>query len=156
MNVWFDKVTADENDFGPVIEAIIYFESEATEAKKEVRLHGSVARASQMIPGIVEHRYSQLQEIEAILKYLEIRHAKVKGDAYRMYLTAYNRVLTSRDADKFADGDKDVIEMMTLINRVAYVRNLYLGIMKGLDSKQFQINNLVKLRVSGFEDFELS
>jgi len=35
------------------------------------------------------------------------------------------------------------------------VRNKYLGLMKAIDSKQFQINNIVKLRVAGMEDTTL-
>lgn len=155
MTVWFDKIVADDADFTPVFEAIVYFELEAADAKKDVFLKGSVAGASQRLPGIVEHRFNQLQEVEAILKHLEIKHNKARSEAFVRFLTAYNRVLSSSDANKFADTDKDVIELLTIINRVAYVRNLYLGIMKGLDAKQWQIGNLVRLRCAGFEDYEV-
>jgi hypothetical protein len=63
--------------------------------------------------------------------------------------------LTSRDAEKYVDGDKDVVEWQLLINEFAMVRNKYLGLMKAVDSKQFQINNIVKLRVAGMEDTTL-
>jgi hypothetical protein len=45
--------------------------------------------------------------------------------------------------------------MEHLVNEFALVRNKWLGVMKGLEAKQFQINNLVKLHVAGMEDLHL-
>jgi len=35
------------------------------------------------------------------------------------------------------------------------LRNKWLGVLKGLDQKQWQITNVVKLRVAGMEDASL-
>ena len=43
----------------------------------------------------------------------------------------------------------------TLINEVALLRNKWLGIMKGLDAKQWQLGHIVKLRTAGMEDVSL-
>ena len=43
----------------------------------------------------------------------------------------------------------------TIINEVALLRNKWLGVMKGIDSKQWQLSNLVKLKVAGMEDFSI-
>ncbi len=64
----------------------------------------------------------------------------------------YNRALSSRDAEKYVDGDSDVVDMAKTINDFALIRNQWLGITKGLDQKQWQITNIVKLRVAGMED----
>ena len=50
------------------------------------------------------------------------------------------------------DGETDVINMEKIINDFALMRNQWLGITKGLDQKQWQITNIVKLRVAGMED----
>ena len=63
--------------------------------------------------------------------------------------------MTSRDVEKYIDGEDDVISMAQLVNEFALLRNKFLGLMKALDSKQFQINNIVKLRVAGLDDAEL-
>jgi hypothetical protein len=44
------------------------------------------------------------------------------------------------------------MEMDMLINIVSNIRNRYLGIMKGLENKAFQINNITKLKCQGLED----
>ena len=59
-------------DINKIPEAIQHFESELTAARAETKLKGNVERAAAELPGIVEHRFNQLQEIEAILNYLNI------------------------------------------------------------------------------------
>lgn len=154
MSLWYSKVTANENDFSPLVDAIVYFEHELEEARTEVKLKGSVEKASARLSGIMTHRFGQLQEVEAILRYLEIRLSKVKGAAFKKFLEGYQKVLSSRDAEKYAEADDKVIELALLINQTALVRNQYLAIMKGLDAKSFQIHNLVKLKTAGMEDYE--
>jgi hypothetical protein len=118
----------------------------------ETSIKGNLESNSRLIPGIVEHRFNQLQEIEAILEWLNIQLRKKRSEVFRKYTENYNRALTSRDAEKYVDGDAEVVEWHLLINEFAMVRNKYLGLMKAIDSKQFQINNITKLRVAGMED----
>ena len=58
---WYPEVARDVRK----PEAIKFFESELQDARLEVKLKGSVEKQDSM-PGIVEHRFNQLQEIEAI------------------------------------------------------------------------------------------
>jgi hypothetical protein len=104
------------------------------------------------MPGIVEYRFNQLQEVEAILEWLNIQLRKKRSEMFRKYTENYNRALTSRDAERYVDGDPEVVEWQLLINEFAMVRNKYLGLMKAIDAKQYQINNITKLRVAGMED----
>ncbi len=60
--------------------------------------------------------------------------------------------MSSRDAEKYADGEQEVVEYEEIVNEVALVRNQYLGIIKALESKNWTLSNIVKLRVSGLED----
>ena len=74
---------------------------------------------------------------------------------FQKYLEAYNRALTSRDAEKYVDGEDEVVDYEVLINEVALLRNNYLGIMKGLEVKQWRIGDIVKLRTAGMEDITI-
>jgi len=150
--MWFGKVKAD---LAEIPNALDWFENEYTQAKLEVRINGSVEKQSRDLPGIVEHRFAQLQELEAILEHFNIQLNKVRTKSFRQYLEAYNRALTSRDAEKFADGEEDVIMYQELVNEVALMRNKWQGIIKTLDIKGFQINNVIRLKVAGQEDFRL-
>ena len=104
------------------------------------------------MPGIVEQRYCQLQEIEAILEYLNIEQRRLRSQFFKKYLENYPRALSSRDVEKYVDGEADVVDMEKIINEFALLRNQWLGIIKGIDQKQWQITNIVKLRTAGLED----
>ena len=54
--------------------------------------------------------------------------------------------------EKYVDGEDEVIDFETIINEVALLRNRWLGILKGLDSKQWQMGHIVRLRTAGMED----
>jgi len=107
------------------------------------------------MPGVVEQRFGQLQEIEAILEYLNIELRRLKSQHFRKYLENYQRALSSRDCEKFVEGEDDVVDFEKIINEFALLRNKWLGITKALDQKQWQITNIVKLRVAGMEDATL-
>ena len=149
---WYTKVSQDVSN---IPDAVTYFESELVTARQEVRLVGNVEKAAASMPGIVEHRFSQLQEIEAILEYLNIELRRLKSSHFRKYLENYARALSSRDCEKYVDGEADVVDMEKIINEFALLRNKWLGITKALDQKQWQITNVVKLRVAGMEDATL-
>ena len=149
MTNWYNEVSRSLDN---IPDAITYFDSELQIAKKEIKIFGNLEKASASLPGIVEHRFGQLQQIEAILEYLHIEIRRERSKQFKKYLENYNRALSSRDAEKYVDGETDVINMEKIINDFALMRNQWLGITKGLDQKQWQITNIVKLRVAGMED----
>lgn len=146
---WYTKVA---NNISNIPDAVAFFEHELEDARKEVKLYGNIEKASASMPGLVEHRFHQLQEIEAILQYLNIELRRLRSQHFRKYLENYQRALTSRDVEKYVDGEADVVDFEKIINEFALLRNKWLGITKGLDQKQWQITNIVKLRVAGMED----
>jgi hypothetical protein len=149
---WYTKVAKDISNRP---DAVLHFESELDNARYEVKLTGNIEKAAAAMPGIVEQRYSQLQEIEAILEYLNIELRRLKSSHFRKYLENYARALSSRDVEKYVEGESDVVDMEKIINEFALLRNKWLGITKALDQKQWQITNVVKLRVAGMEDATL-
>lgn len=149
MSLWYSKVS---RDIGHLPACIDFYYNELDSAKKEVKLYGNVEKAATALPGIVEHRFNQLQEIEAVLEYLNIELRRVRSKCFKKYLENYQRALSSRDVEKYVDGEADVIDMEKIINEFALLRNQWLGIIKGIDQKQWQITNVVKLRTAGLED----
>jgi len=122
--MWYSRVVGD---LSLLPDFVAYYEHELDAAKKDCRIGGIVEKNITALPGITEHRFNQLQEIEA----------------------------TSRDAEKYVDGEDEVIDMETLINEIALLRNRWLGIMKGLDTKQWQMGHVVRLRTAGMEDIQV-
>jgi len=147
--MWYNQVVAD---LSKIPDFIDYYEGEIMQAKNETYIRGNVEKSLTNLPGITEHRFNQLQEIEAVLEYLNIQLRKIRRKHFQKYLETYARALTSRDAEKYVDGEDEVIDFETIINEVALLRNRWLGIMKGLESKNFMLGHVVRLRTAGMED----
>ncbi len=147
--MWYNRIVAD---LSLIPDFISHYEAEMVLAKKDCAIGGLVERNLKELPGTTEHRFYQLQEIEAVLNYLNIQLRKIRRKHFQKYLEGYARALTSRDAEKYVDGEDEVIDYETIINEVALLRNRWLGIMKGLETKQWQMGHIVKLRTAGMED----
>ena len=150
--MWYSKVVAS---LGNIPDFIAYYEQELEDAKRDVRIGGLVEKNITALPGITEHRFNQLQEIEAVLNHLNIQLRKIRRKHFQKYLEGYARALTSRDAEKYVDGEDEVIDFETIINEVALLRNRYLGILKAMESKNFMLGHIVRLRAAGMEDIQV-
>lgn len=149
---WYTRIT---QDLSVIPDFITHYENELLSAKNDVRVTGKVEKNIANLPGVTEFRFNQLQEIEAVLNYLNVQLRKIRRKHFQKYLEAYNRALTSRDAEKYVDGEDEVIDFETIINEVALLRNRWLGIMKGLEAKQWQMGHIVRLRTAGMEDITI-
>jgi len=150
--MWYNRVVQDITN---IPDFIAYYERELEQARTECQIRGSVERSISQLPGITEHRFNQLQEIEAVLNYLNIQLRKIRRKWFVKYLENYNRALSSRDAEKYVDGEDEVVDYEAIINEVALIRNKYLGILKGLESKNFMQGHLVRLKTAGMEDYSV-
>lgn len=151
--MWYNRIVADLGEIPAFIE---YYERELIGARADCKINGLIERNLSQLPAITEIRFNQLQEIEAVLNYLNIQLRKIRRKHFQKYLEGYARALTSRDAEKYTDGENEVIDYETLINSVALIRNQYLGALKGLESKNFMLGHLVRLKSAGMEDFTVS
>jgi hypothetical protein len=150
--MWYSKVTCSLSN---IPDFIAHYEAELEQAKRDCKIGGLVERNIKELPGLTEHRFNQLQEIEAVLNYLNIQLRKIRRKHFQKYLESYARALSSRDAEKYVDGEDEVIDFETIINEVALLRNKFLGVMKGFDSKNFMMGHIVRLRTAGMEDISV-
>jgi hypothetical protein len=155
LNQWYNKISLNGDDLSPLIDCLHYFEGEYHQAQKELKISGMLSREGAELPGLLAYRYGQLQELEALLQHLTIKLKAIRGKVFKRYFEAYNKALTAREADKYTDADRDVTDLEHLINRVALTRNQFLGIVKGLETKHWQLTSIVKLKIAGMEDTEM-
>ena len=94
---WYSEIAKSINN---IPHAMAHYEKELQNAKQECKIHGNIEKLAAAMPGIVEVRYNQLQEIEAILEYLNIELRKIKSQHFIKYFEKYNKTLTSRECDK--------------------------------------------------------
>lgn len=151
--MWYNKVVADIDN---LLDCLDYFDKQIEQAKFECKIKGNLEKQIAQLPGILEYRFNQLQEVEAILEFMNIQYNKEYRRHYRLYLENYNKALSSRDAEKYASAEPEVTDLEELKNTVALVRNKYLGIMKGIEAKNFMLGHITRLRAAGLEDVTLS
>ncbi len=149
---WYSRITAD---LSVIPDFLTHYEHELVSARADVKVYGNVEKNIANLPGVTEFRFNQLQEIEAVLNYLNIKLRQIRRKHFQKYLENYNRALTSRDAEKYVDGEQEVIDFEVLINEVALLRNKWLGILKGIESKNFMLGHVVRLRSAGMEDISI-
>ena len=80
--MWYSKVTSDLSN---IPDFISHYEKELEQARHEVRIGGLVEKNITALPGITEHRFNQLQEIEAVLNYLNIQLRKIRKKHFQKY-----------------------------------------------------------------------
>jgi uncharacterized protein YfdQ (DUF2303 family) len=153
MSNWYTRVS---QDISAIPDFIAHYEDELKQANRDISITGVVEKNMSALPGITAYRFNQLQEIEAVLNFLNIQLRKLRRKYFQKYLEHYARALTSRDAEKYVDGEDEVIDYETIINEVALLRNRWLGIMKALESKNFMLGHMVRLKTAGMEDFAVA
>ena len=75
MANWYSLVTQNLANLPDFID---HYTAELLQAKHEVHIKGSVEKNLAGLPGITEHRFNQLQEIEAILGHLNAQLRKIR------------------------------------------------------------------------------
>lgn len=150
---WYSRITQDLSVLPDFITA---FETELANARYAVKVSGNVEKNIAALPGLTEEYFAKLQTVEAVLNFLNIKLRQIRRKHFQKYLEGYAKALSSRDAEKYADGESEVIDFEILINEVALLRNEWLGVIKGLDSKQWQLGNIVKLRCAGLDDITVN
>ena len=117
---WYSRIT---QDLSVLPDFISHYENEIISAKADVKVYGNVEKNIAALPGITEYRFNQLQEVEAVLNFLNIQLRQIRRKHFQKYLEGYARALTSRDAEKYVDGEQEVIDFEVIINDVALMRN---------------------------------
>lgn len=113
---------------------------------------GRIEAVASRLPGIAADSYATLQDLEIILQHITNMEDKRLMEKAKYYSENYQRTLSDRMAEKYADVHDTVYEIRQIRFRVAGVRNQFLAISKGLEYMHFQISNVVKLRCAGLDD----
>lgn len=148
MSKYLQMIKDDANNLSKVLE---YFNNEYEEARQDLKVKGNLMQESSKLSSIIEYRYSQLQELEAIIGYFDIKLKGIKSSLYQKMMTTSSRMLSSTDIKQYIDGDKNVIDIQMIINDITLVRNKFVGLTKGFETKNFMISNIVKLQIAGLD-----
>lgn len=150
---YYQLVKKDEKNLPAVLE---YFNNQYEEAKNDIKIKGILIDNISIISSNYEKRFSQLQEIEAILAHFENKMKRLKGSIYQKLMETSQRALSANDIKNYIDGDERVCSLQSILNEIALTRNLYISLSKGFESMNYQLNNLTKLYAAGCEGVIIS
>ena len=117
---YFQLIKKDETKLEEVLN---YFNDEYELAREEIKIKGRLNKCIAELPSLFEIRFSQLQELEAILAYFNNKLNGLRGSIYRQLQEHSKRQLNSTDIKQYVDSDEKVLAMQTIINEIALVRN---------------------------------
>lgn len=150
---WYRKISADPNDLSPIPDAVEWFQEEYEEARKELKIKGErIDQVAASIPGLIEYRFAQLQELETVLKYLEEVEKRKLVEKTKWFMENYPRAISESVAKQYAAADQEVFDIARVKFEVATVRNNFLALFKGIEAMHYQIKNIVDLRKAGLDD----
>lgn len=150
---WYRKISADPNDLSPIPDAVEWFQEEYEEARKELQIKGQrIDAVAATIPGLIEYRFAQLQELETILKYLEEIEKRKLVEKTKWIMENYPRAISETVAKQYAQAEQEVFDIACVKFEVATVRNNFLALFKGIEAMHYQIKNIVDLRKAGLDD----
>ena len=149
---YFQAIKQNEN---ALPEALEYFNKEYEDARKEVKVEGSLVKCVSELSSRFENRLFQLQELEAILKHFEIKLSQMKSDCYKKYLEHYQRALSSSDIKIYIEGQPEIVAIQQIINEIALIRNKYVSLSKAFETENFQLSNLSRLYAAGCDGVQL-
>ena len=105
-----------------------YFEEEYEKAREEVKIKGNLQRCISELSSLYEMRFAQLQELEAIMEFFDIKLKGIRSSLYQKLMNNSQRALTSNDIKQYIDGDKNIIDLQLIINDIALVRNKFISL----------------------------
>lgn len=149
---YFKLIKKDETKLEDVLN---HFNEEYEIAREEIKIKGKLNRCIAELPSLFEIRFSQLQELEAILAYFTNKLNGLRGSIYRQLQEHSKRQLNSTDIKQYVDSDEKVLAMQTIINEIALVRNKFISLSKGFETKNWQLSNLTKLQCAGLDDIQI-
>lgn len=145
-----------KKDESKLTEVLSYFNSEYEEARGELKISGKLERCISEISAHFDYRYSQLQELEAILEHFNIKLKSIKSKKYQQLINTSARALSQSDLRQYIEGDEQVVAVQTVINEIALVRNKFISLSKGFETMNWQLSNLTKLYAAGLDDIRIN
>lgn len=153
MSGWLRKVTADPTDLAPLVDALAHFDKEHEDGLRDLNMTDKLIWAeSKKLPSLMAWRYAQYREIESIFDFLELQIRKMVKDHMQTLFKSYNKALSDRLAEKWAEVEQDVVDLRCIQIEFKLMMEKFAGLTKGMEYLHFQIGNLVKLREAGMED----
>ena len=132
-----------------------YYDKQYEEFLPSFKLSGSIVELSVRIPGLLEHCRSCISDVNAVYRFIETLYDSAKAAAYKKYNESYNKGLSETAKNQYASNEKGVVDIKIKLTDIKLVQNKLEGIADGLETMNYMLSNVVKLKVAGIDMAEI-
>lgn len=144
-----------KHDSDKVDDFVTDYKKKLNECQKDLTIDGNLIQLCKDMPVIVDKVFSLFQDANTILKIIEIELDRARSHHFRTYMNGSNRTYSSRDIEKFIDGEPDVVDLAYKHAQVAQIADKFAGVSKAVAAKEFQLSNITRLKVAGLDDADI-
>lgn len=152
MQFWYNIIKKDITKLQDFIDT---YDKEYEEFLPCFKLSGNLSELSVRIPGLIEHCQSCIDDISSVYRFIETLYDSAKAAAYKKYNESYNKGLSETAKNQYASNEKGVVDIKIKLTDIKFVQNKFEGVAKGLESMNYMVSNLVKLKIAGVDMAEI-
>lgn len=149
---WFGEIKKDENKLP---QALDYFMKKYEEFLPKLAIGGSLSREEAELPYLNSICQEDWATLDAIMEHYNIKLRAARSKYYKKYLETYARQLSSNDVKNYVEGEQEIVAFQAIINEINLVKNKFVGLSKGLESKNWQLSNITKIKSLGLDLVEI-
>jgi hypothetical protein len=155
------KTSIDSGDFAEFLNALAYYDRMLEEGQEYLDRTSGTQRITNPVllvelagrnPGMQSQYFQLAQEADGLKEYILDHANAAKVRHLKRYKEAYNRDLSDRVAEKYAEGERDYLMLRELAGEAKLRAEKIVGFTKGLEQLHYQIGHNIKMRELGIED----
>ena len=150
---FFGRLRRDLNDLTPLVEMIEHYETELVAVHQLLKVDGiRLVRVGRELPGWHSYRAAQLDEIESVIKLIEVK-IEVETQTHRKkYLEGYAKTLNASTAEKYAEAENSVVDLVLLRIELEHLRGRFAAGVKGMENLRYWLKTQADLGMKQMED----
>lgn len=155
------KISIENETYDDFFKALAYYDRHAEDGQRFLNSldyesphykETLIVDVQRKLPGLMHMCWELTQEADAIRVFLERRAHVVKMEKFKQLTQQFNRSLSDRTAEKYAEADPKYISILEVIGEVKLRVEKLSGHSKGLDALHWQVRSLIELHKAGKED----
>lgn len=148
MRFWYNIIKKDITKLQEFIDA---YDKEYEEFLPYFKITGNLTENSIRIPGLIEHCQACIDDIVSVYRFVETLYDSAKAAAYKKYNESYNKGLSETAKNQYASNEKAVVDIKIKLTDIKFVQNKFESVAKGLESMNYMLPNVVKLKIAGLD-----
>lgn len=152
MQFWYNII---KKDITKLQECLDHYDKEYEEFLPNFNITGNLVDLSVRIPGLIEHCHSCIDDISSVYRFIETLYDSAKAAAYKKYNESYNKGLSETAKNQYASNEKGVVDIKIKLTDIKFIQNKFESVAKGLETMNYMLSNVVKLKVAGIDMAEI-